>query len=225
MITGTGWQSDFERSAIARAKAVGRPVAAYLDYWANYRERFLEPSGNLILPDALWVPDREARDVARQAFKDEGLPDIRVVPNLYWHHIVKRVQRKSARVSEPALLVALEPIRLPGVNVSSLYDRVVAWIETRFRAGTTVVLRPHPSGSADALERLHHSLHRRFQVHTSAQDLATDLAQCSDVIGFQSSVLPLALKCRRRAWSFFPASSLPRLLPHQGIEYLPECLP
>src|SRR5664280_2702152 len=44
LLCGTSWQSDIEWRAIALARELGKPSAAFLDHWLNYRERFIRDS-------------------------------------------------------------------------------------------------------------------------------------------------------------------------------------
>jgi hypothetical protein len=38
LLCGTSWQSDIEWRAIELARSRGKPSAAFLDHWVNYRE-------------------------------------------------------------------------------------------------------------------------------------------------------------------------------------------
>ena len=53
ILTGTGWESNFERRAIIRARSLGIKSVSFLDHWVNYLERFKEKD-EIILPDEIW---------------------------------------------------------------------------------------------------------------------------------------------------------------------------
>ncbi len=219
VLTGTGWQTDFERQAIAEAKVKGKPVASYLDYWANYRERFLEPNGELILPDEIWVPDTVAREVA---YRELGgsLRKVRVVLNQYWRQLKKNIKTYPEPTS-PCLLIALEPIRISGISESILYQHLAEALPSHFPYTCKIVVRPHPSGEGKGAVRLVECLSLIYKsVTVSNGSLASDMAAATDVMGFQSSTLPLALDCKKRAWSYFPLKEYPLFLPHEGISYI-----
>ena len=67
VLTGTGWESNFERQAISKAHKLGIKTIAFLDHWVNYRERF-EENGSIVLPDEIWVGDSEAEKLAKNIF-------------------------------------------------------------------------------------------------------------------------------------------------------------
>ena len=71
VICGTSWQSDLEIDAIRAAQSLRKPSVAFLDHWANYKERFVR-EGETWLPDEIWVGDAIARSMAAAAFP--GLP-------------------------------------------------------------------------------------------------------------------------------------------------------
>jgi len=218
VVTGSGWQSDFERSAIEMARQKQRPVASYLDYWGNYRERFLKPDGQIVLPDQLWVPDQEAKDAALLEFGSD-MPSVRIIRNQHWRYVRRQVARHpSAR--HPVLLIVLEPIRIASIDQDRLYQKMIMAIKQSFDGSTRIVLRPHPSGAGPELYNLRSGLEPHFRVSVSQQSLEADIAGSTDVMGFQSSVLPLSMACGKKAWSYFPSQALRTILPHQGIRYL-----
>ena len=83
VLTGTGWASNLEREAIRMARSHRVQVAAYLDHWVNYAERFTV-DGVLELPDEIWVGDEEALDLAHRTFPTT---EVRLEPNQYWSEI------------------------------------------------------------------------------------------------------------------------------------------
>jgi len=63
LITATSVNGiDRERDAIATARRLGIPSLALLDFWSNYRLRFLDRDGKLNLPDRIAVMDALAAD-------------------------------------------------------------------------------------------------------------------------------------------------------------------
>ena len=56
LLTGTGWASPLEHDARREGHARGLRVAAVVDHWVNYPQRF-ERACEIVLPDELWVAD------------------------------------------------------------------------------------------------------------------------------------------------------------------------
>jgi len=69
ILCGTSWQSDIEIDAIKLARSLGKHSIAFLDHWVNYRERFTRLE-SIFLPDEIWVGDRMAETMAKEAFPD-----------------------------------------------------------------------------------------------------------------------------------------------------------
>jgi hypothetical protein len=72
LLCSTSWQSDLEFDAIKESKKRGKPSAAFLDHWVNYRERFAR-GAELALPDQIWVGDPVALKMARETFPGHSL--------------------------------------------------------------------------------------------------------------------------------------------------------
>ncbi len=65
---------DLERHATALAKTMGVPSLALLDFWSNYRLRFAQDNGSLILPDAIAVMDAQAvSEMIAEGFPEDRL--------------------------------------------------------------------------------------------------------------------------------------------------------
>ncbi len=74
-LTGTSWPPDAETRLWRAAEEAGVPTLALFDYWANYRVRFLGPSGEPVWPTRIAVMDAA---VARE-MEAEGAPKDRIV--------------------------------------------------------------------------------------------------------------------------------------------------
>lgn len=140
LITGTSWGRTAELEAIKVCKSVGIPVVSILDYWCNYKSRFL--LGNqYIMPDFYFVPDNYA---LCEAVKD-GIPEdiIRVVgqPGLdtFVNHVIQPSnENRAIFLSQP--LSVLYDLRL-GYNELTAFPQVISACQ---RAGYTVDVKFHP---------------------------------------------------------------------------------
>ena len=122
VLTSTSWGgSPIELRFIAAARERQLPTAAMVDFWSNYRARFTDATGELVLPDWIVVPD----DVAAAEAASDGLPADRLVPagNPHYERLLERSAtfgadqrlafRESVGVPRKATLVlfASQPIR------------------------------------------------------------------------------------------------------------------
>lgn len=76
LVTGTSWGNDLELKAIAACKKSLIPTISVLDYWSNYRERFIDSSGKVVYPDYYIVMDTLAEQEAIMA----GVPGAIITP-------------------------------------------------------------------------------------------------------------------------------------------------
>ena len=163
LITSTSWgENPQELGFIEAARARQIPTAAIIDFWSNYRSRFVAGTGELILPDWIVVPDEVA---AAEAVSD-GLPADRLVAagNPHLEHLLERslefgpeqrmAFRESVGVPRKATLVvfASQPIRaLYGetlgytedqvlIEVRAALERAMGWLGHR----AVLAVRSHP---------------------------------------------------------------------------------
>ncbi|MEJ2045373.1 MAG: hypothetical protein P8X89_19095 [Reinekea sp.] len=213
LVTGSGWQSDFERNALEQVKKRSKQTITLLDHWANYKARFLQPDASFVFPDQLLVVDHEAYCKANAELGYE-VSRIRRLPNYYWREIGKQVEGSCPT----QYLLALEPIRHEAINETALYHRVKDKLLLEKITDDQLIVRPHPSQQDDDVHGILNSLSLDPSC-LSKHDLSDDLKLSHTVIGFQTAVLALALFCHKRAISFFPTAIAPSVLPHSDIEY------
>ncbi len=122
LLTSTSWGANpIELGFVEAARERQLPTAAIIDFWSNYRARFVAANGALILPDWILVPDEGA---ALEAARD-GLPVDRLVAagNPHYERLLGRslafgpdeevAFRQSVGVPGKATLIvfASQPIR------------------------------------------------------------------------------------------------------------------
>ncbi len=138
LVTSTSWgDNPIELGFLAAAKTRQIPTAAVIDFWSNYRSRFVTAGGDLVLPDWILVPD----EIAAAEAAADGLPAERLVPagNPHYERLLDRslefspdrrmAFRESVGVPRKATLVvfASQPIRdLYGRSIGYTEDEVLA---------------------------------------------------------------------------------------------------
>lgn len=222
VLTGTGWASSFEHEARKQARESGLLVAAVLDHWVNYPQRF-ERNGETVWPDELWVADDWAISTARKVLPP--IP-IRLHENLYLKSLVEQV---SSPPQKGVLLYLLEPVRSDwGRGGQQGEFQALNYMLQNLKVfGTTlikrIVLRPHPS---DPEDKYNHYLiaDNRIEIDRSA-DMSQAISQADVVVGVESFALTLALAAGRPVFSSLPPWAPELRLPQEGIQQIRRLFP
>ena len=156
ILCSTSWQSDIEFNAIKMACSMGKRSIAFLDHWVNYSERFTR-SGEICLPDEIWVGDVMAENIARQLFPNTKVSLIDIP---YINHIRKElavVNFKRIHTSDSInVLYICEPVsehglysfgneRQWGYTEEDALRHFLVNIKALGLAINRVLIRPHPS--------------------------------------------------------------------------------
>lgn len=229
VLCGTGWQSSFERQAIARGRALGKKTVGFLDHWVNYRERFDE-GGRSVLPDEIWVGDVEAERIARAQFDQTP---VFLQPNPYIEEVLAQIAGipvgKSGSVANRVLYVC-EPVadhalvqygneRHWGYTEQ---DALLFFLNNVVALGLPVdaiTIRPHPSERedkyqwADGLSPLPVEFGGRRKL--LEEILASDI-----VVGCESMAMVVGLLAGKRVISTIPPGGRACQLPHREIEHM-----
>jgi hypothetical protein len=230
VLTGSSWQSDLECRALRLARTLGKRSVTFLDHWLNYRERFAR-IGTECLPDALWVADRYALQIAEREFPGTTIENI---GNPYLESIAERAARQSNVVESgkaQRVLIVTEPV---SVHALKQYGDAMHFGYTEFEAvelmlarlpqllgGTDlerIVVRPHPSEPLHKYEYLVDNPVGLPVVVRKDGDLLDEVLDSSIVIGCETMALVVALAAGRRSVSCIPATGRACVLPHDEIE-------
>ena len=231
LLCGTGWASKLEYQAMAEARALGIPIYAAVDHWANYRQRFLR-DGVEILPNEVWVSDNYALlEAGRQ------LPEVkaRVYENFYLRDQVSRVLAltsisKSKVISRTTrVLYALEPIRefwSGGDARPGEFQALDYFLSQLFLLGLDetceIRLRPHPSDPAGKYDEWIAKA-KRANVRLAPDESISEAIAWADIVaGCESFVLIIGLNSGRKVVSTLPPWANKIRLPHEGILRLNE---
>lgn len=235
VITGTGWQSTLELDAIRFAHSLGKPSAAFIDHWVNYRERF-QRGHSLTLPDSVWVGDALALALARQVLPERPL---RLVENPYFTDIREELACHAARpqpthgalnllyVCEPIAEHALKQFGNPRHWGYTEHDALGFCLRNLGRLQRPVgriVVRRHPAEAADK----YWDVLREFGLPVEfggANSLVAEVAACDVVAGCASMAMVVGLLAGKRVISTIPPGGGPCRLPHAEIEMLRDRVP
>jgi hypothetical protein len=226
VLCGSSWQSKLELDAVRLARVRGVPSIVYLDHWVNFRAR-LEHGGRLQLPDAFWVADEWAFQLARSAFPQTPVLN---VGNPYFDEVRTSAAGFRAPVTGSGrvnVLYVAEPVSEFGhmdLDSSAIgYDERDALefffrnLEALGQPVDRVVLRPHPSEPAGkyawALEG------RNVPIEMGGKrSLLEEIGDADVVAGAESMALVIGLLAARRVVSFIPPGGRACSLPFPDIQ-------
>jgi hypothetical protein len=216
VLTGTSWASDLERRAIGMARERGVRVAAFLDHWVNYPQRFTA------LPDEIWVADEDALRLARRHFPEALL---RLEPNPYFEDLRDELRRMAPPPRDAGLrvLYVSEPVSLQYRNELG-YDEFAAlsYCLRRLaeRPQAVVRLRLHPSENAGRYEALLAGVERPPVHLSSGASLLEDCVWADWVVGCESTAMVIGLLAGREVYTSIPPGGRACVLPQKEIRPL-----
>jgi hypothetical protein len=236
VLCGTSWQSDLEWTAIAAARAAGKPSTAFIDHWGHYRERFIR-QGVECLPDEIWVGDSLAETLARTCFP---AVKISLVPNPYFEDIrdqVSALQSAAVPVVEASGLCVLfvcEPLSEHGLRE---FGNERHWGYTEFDALryffanmhvlgqniTRFVIRPHPSEPEGKYLEIVREFGEMVRIG-GGETLLAEVVACDVVVGCESMAMVVGLLAGRRVISCIPPGGKACELPQAEIESMQKLL-
>ena len=245
LITGTGWQTDWEHTARRQAQKKQITCVGVIDHWVNYRARF-QNGTETVLPNAIWVSDRYARNLAETCFPD--LP-IHQLNHPYLESQVfeyREIRRTGIALPARKLLYLLEPIRedwsgpsheLPFTAIDRTlpgeFQALQYWQQSFSRLQQTgvlaednlaITLRSHPTERPGKYDSVVSNLSNDgFLVRKDEnQSLVSSLANADCVFGCETQALILGMECGLPCYSTVPPWAPACRLPHDEITSISE---
>lgn len=197
LISGTGWQSDFEWTGIQRFLMSSKKVTSYLDHWNNFPERFIR-NGVTVLPDILWVSDTIAERIATLEF-----PNVPIIlkKNYYIESIRKKredvkkslmdkkIKSNVLYLTEPILEVQSQSSTPKNFSEFDALKHFLNEYELCDDLSLNLRIRLHPSEEEGKYSHIIPELER---VKSGSIELAVDLAWADYVIGVDTYAMYVA---------------------------------
>ncbi len=227
-LCSTGGRSELN-NAIRMARSLGKHSVAFLDHWVNYRERFIR-SGNIYLPNEIWVGDSMAEAIAKRTFPDAL---VRFVDNPYFRDIRKElatINSGRVKVSDGlSVLYVCEPVREHALQLGEAHNRgyveedalhyFLANIAALGKPIERIVIRPHPSERADKYQWALREPNLNI-VQGGWGTLVEEVADSDVVVGCESMAMVVGLLAGKQVISCIPPHGKPCALPHPEIAKL-----
>ena len=219
LLTATSINDErLELQFILATRQLAIPSVSLLDFWTNYRRRFEDHSGHLVLPNQIAVMDRYAATEIGEAGLDgpevvvTGQPAFDGLTPAYRDHLLNRrsTMRRDLGVAaeDRVLLFLTQPMSLvygedlttpshPGFTEQTVLRdllRIIGEIR-RPLGGIKLIIRPHPRESVGEYDWV---LDELEGVHVSADGVLHEILTAADVVMGMSSVALIEacyLKC------------------------------
>ncbi len=233
ILTGTGWKTDLEKSAIASGKKRGVRVISFLDHWSNYRKRF-EFQGSYAFPDEIWLGDDFALEMAKVLLPE--IPVKKLVPNYYVEEIISqihRLQKSNRRATEKVRVLYLaQPIsdaaleltgdrRGYGYLETEALEMYLKYLEPRMSRVEEFRLRHHPAESAGKYETFLRPFEDKMNVtYSSNTNLAEDCAWADWIVGCDTMAMAIAAQAQKEVYCCIPPGGNRMVIPERGIQVL-----
>jgi hypothetical protein len=196
VLTGTSLFADLERKSILKAKSKKIFVCSFLDHWVNYKLRFTSNEGT-ILPDEIWVGDKEAKKIAKKLFNKKI---IRQVNNPFWIDVkesyINSLSRKKKDDSKINILFAssgfkdrnkINPeIKLSGPEIAKKFLENIKDIFPNKKINS-IIIRSHPREKKNRYIKLVSKKNNIFL--DKNQDIYKTLFSSTHVVGCESMVM------------------------------------
>jgi hypothetical protein len=205
ILCSTSAHCSLERRLLVAGRRAGIATIAFCDMSWAYEERFLD--GNAwALPDRLWVVD-EAMKQSAGAINWPSPLRIDVIGSPLFADLM---HRRTARESEGrAIRFISEPAstKFPDANIDEfLMAELVVRTANAVRPGTPVVVRPHPTDSAETWRRWCFA-RRELGVEFDTLPIEEAIADTAFAVGITSMLLAQMRICGARVASFQPADA------------------
>ncbi len=230
VLCGTGWSSNLERRAINFGRQQGKKTVAFIDHWVNYKERFQDVDGRLILPDEIWVGDKQGHSLAELTFPD--IP-IKLKINHYFEDLqieLAKIEVDKSRTRKKSILYVCEPIR---DHAFRRYGNERHWGYTEEDALKyflenikhlqinigNITIRPHPSENPNKYKWAE-ALYPTLISLGGIKSLIYETAEADVVVGCESMAMVVGLLAGKRVISCIPPAGRDCQLPHPEIEHM-----
>lgn len=229
LLTGTGWETNFEKQAMYKARNLGIKTVAFLDHWVNYRERF-EFNGNITLPDEIWVGDRDAESIANRLFSHTP---VIFYPNPYFEDLKEEMSLTPNLKNETGklkILYVCEPVaehalsqhgdeRYWGYTENDALNFFLKNLNIFCNSIYSITIRPHPSENINKYLWVDNFLNLPIKF-SKGKKLIDEIIASDIVVGCESMAMVVGLLAKKSVISTIPPGGRPCQLPHKEIKSL-----
>lgn len=175
IVCGTSLEDDLERNYITAGNAFSIPTVAVIDWWMNYKERFVHTKTHaLCLPQWVCVNDEGAKGMVEKELGNAV--QVLVTGNPYFLDALVRCTVSERDVADVAqglhlnagtstILFIAEPIYPPYINQFEIFERIAIEVQknlTAHQKRLNVIIKFHPSALGEDIQRRYREIAERI---------------------------------------------------------------
>lgn len=221
IITGTGKIKNKYIGAIKYGKKNNIKTISFLDHYVNYNSRFVFKKIS-ILPDEIWTFDKPSFLIAKKFYKTTK---IYIKKNFYLDFLKKKYQiylKKKLIIKKYLNILFLSEPSLINKNLKKEISQNIFTFLNQYNKKIKLIFRLHPSENKNDLFRSISTLIINIKNITFSVDknlsIAKSLYEADIVIGGETYAMVLALKLKKKVFTYLPVKNYTFNLPFKKIE-------
>ena len=195
LITGTGWDSKYDKEILFLFKNLEIKKISFLDHWANYKIRF-QYKGINTYPSDIITSDNYAFTLAKEVFKNLDIK-IHQTKNYYISQTKIKFKKKKHRIlnSNTFLFIDEQNTKHYKYNNKSIFnernilDLFIKKLFRKYKYNFALIIRIHPNDSYHKYDKLCSEYNIKVSKN---KELIDDLIKVNYVVGISSMALYIA---------------------------------
>lgn len=210
IITGTSAKSKIDHNARYLSKKYKKKVIGLLDHWSLYREGFTYKN-KILLPDEIWVTDDKAKKIANKQFRYTNIIKKQNLLQIYASKISEKKIKKIVNI-----LYILEPINSK-IEFDILREFLIFLKKNDLYKKINIIFKVHPSEKITKYTNFI-KLNWTYDFKIIKDSKILEYLEWSHLVfGLRSFALVLAIKAKRKVFTFLPKKNIKFTLPYKSI--------
>lgn len=221
IITGTGKIKHKYINAIRYGKKNNIKTISFLDHYVNYNSRFVYKKIS-ILPDEIWTFDNPSFLMAKKFYKTTK---IHIKKNFYLDFLKKKYRiylKKKLIIKKYLNILFLSEPSLINKNLKKEISQNIFIFLNQYNKKIKLIFRLHPSEkNNDLLKNISTVIINKKNINFSVDknlSITKSLYEADIVIGGETYAMVLALKLKKKVYTYLPVKSYPFNLPFKKIK-------
>jgi hypothetical protein len=221
IITGTGKIKHKYINAIKYGKKNNIKTISFLDHYVNYNSRFVYKKIS-ILPDEIWTFDNPSFLMAKKFYKTTK---IYIKKNFYLDFLKKKYRiylKKKLIIKKYLNILFLSEPSLINKNLKKEISQNIFIFLNQYNKKIKLIFRLHPSEkNNDLLKNISTVIINKKNINFSVDknlSITKSLYEADIVIGGETYAMVLALKLKKKVYTYLPVKSYPFNLPFKKIK-------